>query len=305
MIHTTLMAFTIGAMLDLLLGDPQWLPHPIRGIGLLISAMERILRKLPHEKAAGCALVCGVLFIVITIVIVTLHFGGIVAATYWIFTSLAVRSLDHESQKVIDALRRRDLDNARVMVGRLVGRDTNELSESDVVRAVFETVAENMSDAIVAPLFFLAIFGIPGMVAYKAVNTMDSMVGYKNDRYIRFGWAAARLDDVANYIPARITASLIVLSAAISRLRWRGAVHVIWRDAQLQPSPNAGYPEAALAGALGIRLGGLNYYFGQPVQKPFLGDPVEELESNRYPQVRLLLYLVTGISYMIVGVCLW
>src|SRR5262249_36045106 len=148
----------------------------------------------------------------------------------------------------------------------------NDLSEQDVTRAVFETVGENMSDAIVAPLFFLAVFGIPGMVAYKAINTMDSMVGYKNEKYIRFGWAAARLDDVANYIPARITAGLIVVTAACMRLRWRNALAAVWRDAGLQPSPNSGYPEAALAGALGVQLGGLNYYFGRPSRKPFLGD---------------------------------
>jgi len=143
------------------------------------------------------------------------------------------------------------------------------------------------------------------MVAYKAVNTMDSMVGYKNNRYIRFGWAAARLDDLVNYIPARITAGFIVLGAAMTRLRWRRAIQVVLRDARLQPSPNAGYPEAALAGALGVRLGGLNYYFGRPVQKPYLGDPVENLESNTFPQVRLLLYLVAAISYTLVGVWLW
>jgi adenosylcobinamide-phosphate synthase len=305
MIHASFIAFTIGWGLDLVLGDPQWLPHPIRGIGLLISRLERILRKIRNERLAGCLLVCGVLFLVIATVVVTLRFGGIVAGTYWVFTSLAVRSLDHESQKVIDALGRRDINAARLIVGCLVGRDTKHLSEAEIVRAVFETVAENMSDAIVAPLFYLAIFGVPGMVAYKAVNTMDSMVGYKNDRYIRFGWAAARLDDVANYIPARITSGLIVLGAAISRLRWRGAVQTILRDARLQPSPNAGYPEAALAGALGVRLGGLNYYFGQPVQKPFLGDSIEKLESSRFPQVRRILYLVTAISYLVVGVCLW
>jgi adenosylcobinamide-phosphate synthase len=249
--------------------------------------------------------VCGVLLVVVAIVTVTLRFGGIAVAAYWIFTSLAVRSLDQESNKVIEALRRGDLDGARALVGRLVGRDTNHLSEADIVRAVFETVAENMSDAIVAPLFYFVLLGVPGMVAYKAVNTMDSMVGYKNDKYIRFGWAAARLDDIVNYIPARITAGLIVLGAAISRLRWRSAIHVILRDAQLQPSPNAGYPEAALAGALGVRLGGLNHYFGRPVEKPFLGDPVEHLESNRFSQVRLLLYLVTAISYVLVGALLW
>jgi adenosylcobinamide-phosphate synthase len=303
--HVTITAFIIGAVLDLILGDPDWFPHPIRGIGLLINALERLLRKLPYERVGGCILVCGVLAIVIIAVALSLKFGGVIAAAYWIFTSLAVRSLDQESHKVIKALRRGDLDHARLLVGRLVGRDTNHLSEADIVRAVFETVSENMSDAIIAPLFYLAILGVPGMVAYKAVNTMDSMVGYKNDRYIRFGWAAARLDDLANYIPARLTAGLIVLGAAISRLRWRSAIHIILRDARLQPSPNAGYPEAALAGALGVRLGGVNHYFGRPVQKPFLGDPVERLEANRFSSVRVLLYLVTAISYTLVGVWLW
>ena len=304
MTHVTITAFIIGAALDLAFGDPRWLPHPIRGIGLLVNTLERLLRKSRYERLGGCVLVFTVLFIVSTFVILTLRGGGIIAA-YWIFMCLAVRSLDQESHKVIEALRRGDLENARVLVGQLVGRDTKHLPEPEIVRAVFETVAENMSDAIVAPLFYLAILGIPGMVAYKAVNTMDSVIGYKNDRYIRFGWAAARLDDFVNYIPARITAGLIVLGAAVSRLRWRRAIQIILRDARLQPSPNAGYPEAALAGALGIRLGGLNYYFGQPVQKPYLGDPVEDLVSSRFSQVRVLLYLVTAISYTVVGLWLW
>ncbi|HYR42119.1 MAG TPA: adenosylcobinamide-phosphate synthase CbiB [Terriglobia bacterium] len=303
MIYATTMALIVGAALDLVLGDPPWLPHPIRGIGLLINSLERLLRKLPYEKAGGCVLVCAVLFIVVTVVTVTLRVGGFIAAAYWIFTCLAVRSLDRESNNVIQALRGGDLERGQMLVGHLVGRDTKHLSERDVIRAVFETVAENMNDAIVAPLFYLAVLGLPGMVAYKAVNTMDSMVGYKNDHYIRFGWAAARLDDVANYIPARITAGLIVLSAAVVRLRWRNAIHVVFRDARLQPSPNAGYPEAALAGALGVQLGGLNYYFGRPVEKPFLGDPLEGLEWTRFPQVRLLLYLVTTVSYSVVA--LW
>jgi adenosylcobinamide-phosphate synthase len=303
LIYATTTALGLGALLDLILGDPRWLPHPIRGIGLLIRGLETLLRKILPETIGGCVLVCCVIAVVVGVVTATLRWGGFLVSAYWIFACLAVRSLDQESNKVIEALRTGDLDRARTLVGHLVGRDTTNLSEEDVTRAVFETVAENMSDAIVAPLFFLSLFGIPGMVAYKAVNTMDSMVGYKNDRYIRFGWAAARLDDVANYIPARITAGLIVVSAAVVRLRWRSAMHVIFRDAHLQPSPNAGYPEAALAGALGVRLGGLNYYFGRPVQKPFLGDAIETLQWSRFSQVRLLLYLVSAVSYIAVG--LW
>jgi adenosylcobinamide-phosphate synthase len=303
MLNATTTALTIGALLDLLLGDPRWLPHPIRGMGRLIQALERPLRRIPTEKAGGCILVVSVLLIVVATVSLTLRWGGMLVAAYWIFTCLAVRNLDQESNRVIDALRKGDISGARTLVGYLVGRDTKDLSEKEVTRAVFETVAENMSDAIVAPLFYLAIFGVPGMVAYKAINTMDSMVGYKNERYLRFGWAAARLDDLANYIPARITAGLIVLCAALVRLRWRRAINIVFRDAHLQPSPNAGYPEAAVAGALGIQLGGLNYYFGSPVQKPFLGDPLEDLRWSQFSHVRLLLYLVTAVSYVLVG--LW
>jgi adenosylcobinamide-phosphate synthase len=303
MMYPTTTALALGVLMDLLLGDPRWLPHPIRGMGLLINALERLLRRIRYEKSAGCIFVCGVLLTVVSVVTVSLHWGGFLVAAYWIFTCLAVRNLDQESNKVIAALRDGDLHRARTLVGYLVGRDTGQLSDKDVTRAVFETVAENMSDAIVAPLFYLAMLGVPGMVAYKAVNTMDSMVGYKNDRYLRFGWAAARLDDIANYIPARITAGLIVLTAALVRLRWRSAIRAVFRDAHLQPSPNAGYPEAALAGALGVRLGGLNYYFGHPVQKPFLGDPLEDLQWNRFPHVRLLLYLVAACSYLVVA--LW
>ena len=303
MIYPTTTALALGVLMDLLLGDPRWLPHPIRGMGLLIRALERFLRKILFEKVSGCILVSAVLLTVVSAVTVTLHWGGFPVAAYWIFTCLAVRNLDQESNKVIAALRDGDLHLARTLVGYLVGRDTGHLSDKDVTRAVFETVAENMSDAIVAPLFYLAILGVPGMVAYKAVNTMDSMVGYKNDRYLRFGWAAARLDDIANYIPARITAGLIVLTAALVRLRWRSAIRAVFRDAHLQPSPNAGYPEAALAGALGVRLGGRNYYFGHPVQKPFLGDPLEDLQWNRFSHVRLLLYLVAACSYLVVA--LW
>jgi adenosylcobinamide-phosphate synthase len=296
-------ALILGALLDLLFGDPRWLPHPVRGMGLLISGIERFLRKLPYEKVSGCVLVFAVLLIIVTVVTATLHWGGFLVAVYWIFSCLAVRNLDQESNKVIAALRRGDLHGARTVVGYLVGRDTKDLSEHDVTRAVFETVAENMSDAVVAPLFYLAILGVPGMVAYKAVNTMDSMVGYKTERYLRFGWAAARLDDIVNYIPARITACLIVVSAAVVKLRWRAAIKTVFRDAHLQPSPNAGYPEAALAGALGVRLGGLNYYFGRAVQKPFLGEPLEDLQWSRFSDVRLLLYLVAAYSYIVVA--LW
>src|SRR5690242_15441663 len=236
----------LGAGLDFMIGDPRWLPHPVQGIGWLVSQAERLLRRLSQGRMAGAILVAVVLSITIGSVVLTLRWGGRPVAVYWIFSCLAVRSLDQHALRVIHALRTGDISLARTRVAEIVGRDTATLPAAEIVRAVFETVAENMSDGIVAPLCFLAAFGVPGMVAYKAINTMDSMIGYKNERYLHFGWAAARLDDVANYVPARITAGLIVIAAAILRLRWRCAVTAVRRDARSQPSPNAGYPEAAL-----------------------------------------------------------
>jgi len=305
MIEATTAEFAIAVMLDLIIGDPRWLPHPVEGIGFLVRRFERLLRRImPYERAAGSVLVFMVLSVSLVFTAVTLRWGRSPVAVYWIFSCLALRSLDQHALRVIEALRSGDLNVARNFVGQIVGRDTDKLSENEIARAVFETVAENLSDGIVAPLFFLALAGIPGMVAYKAINTMDSMIGYKNESYIRFGWAAARLDDLANYIPARITAGFIVLSAALLRLRWRSAAAIILRDARLQPSPNAGYPEAALAGALGVQLGGLNYYFGCPVHKPFLGDPIDELQWSRFATVRSLMYGVAAFSYLALGIWL-
>jgi adenosylcobinamide-phosphate synthase len=300
MIYPTATQLTIGAAMDLAIGDPQWLPHPVQGIGLLVRGLEDALRRISAGKLCGAILAVVVIAAVSGFVALTLRWGDFAAAIYWIFSCLAIRSLDDHAVRVIGALKKGDIEQARALVGRIVGRDTKALPAEEITRAVFETVAENMSDGIVAPLFFLALFGVPGMVAYKAINTMDSMIGYKNERYIRFGWAAARIDDVANYIPARITAGLIVLSAFLLRLRWRAAVSTVLRDARLQPSPNSGYPEAALAGALGVRLGGLNYYFGRPVQKPFLGDADAELQWNRFPSVRGMMYAVAALCYVLV-----
>ena len=305
MIEATTAEFAIAVMLDLIIGDPRWLPHPVEGIGFLVRRLERLLRRImPYERAAGSVLVFMVLSLSLVFTAATLRWGRSPVAVYWIFSCLALRSLDQHALRVIEALRSGNLNVARNLVGQIVGRDTDKLSENEITRAVFETVAENLSDGIVAPLFFLALAGILGMVAYKAINTMDSMIGYKNESYIRFGWAAARLDDLANYMPARITAGFIVLSAALLRLRWRSAAAIILRDARLQPSPNAGYPEAALAGALGVQLGGLNYYFGCPVHKPFLGDPIDELQWSRFATVRSLMYGVAAFSYLALGIWL-
>ncbi len=289
----------IGVALDLAIGDPKWMPHPVRGMAVLIELGERCLRPLFRPRLAGVLVAVGVVGISAGVAWFTVRIAGSIAVIYWIFSCLAIRSLDREAGWVISWLRKGDLESARRQVAEIVGRDTDRLSDTEVTRAVFETVAENISDGIIAPLFFLVIGGAPAMVAYKAINTLDSMVGYKNEKYIDFGRASAKLDDLANYIPARISAALIVLIAALLRCRWRQAIIVTLRDARLQPSPNAGYPEAAMAGALGVQLGGLNVYCGRPVQKPVMGDAVNALDWRQFNRVRTILY---GVSLLAVSI---
>jgi adenosylcobinamide-phosphate synthase len=299
-VRATLPELLGGVVLDLAIGDPRWLPHPVRGLGWLIVRLERLWRAmgLPLKLA-------GSLFCLNVVLVAALVTGATVVllphpwiGMYWIFSLLAIRDLDFEAAQVIGKLRRRDLPGARQMVARIVGRDTAVLDEPEVLRATIETLAENLSDAVIAPLFYLALGGPVAMAAYKAVNTLDSMVGYRNDRYREFGWASARLDDAANFIPARLTALLVWLCAAVLRYDLRRSVAVTLRDARLQPSPNSGYPEAAVAGALGIRLGGLNYYQGVASRKPFLGDGDRPLDLAAYGKARLLLY---GSSLLMVG----
>jgi adenosylcobinamide-phosphate synthase len=299
-VRATIPELLCGVALDLALGDPRWLPHPVRAFGWLVLRLERLWR------ATGLPLkLAGVLFCVTAVSVAS----AVTAATllllprpwiavYWIFTLLAIRDLDFEAAKVIGELRRGDLPGARRMLSAIVGRETAALEEREVLRATIETMAENLSDAVVAPLFYLALGGPVAMAVYKAANTLDSMVGYKNDRYREFGWASARFDDATNFIPARLTAFLVWLCAGILRYDLRQSITVTLRDARLQPSPNAGYPEAAVAGALGIRLGGLNYYQGVASRKPYLGDGKRPLDLHAYVKTRFLLY---GSSLLMVG----
>jgi adenosylcobinamide-phosphate synthase len=281
-----------GVALDLAIGDPRWLPHPIRAFGRLVTQLERLYRAthLPLRLA-------GSLFCITAVAIATAAVGATMLylprpwiAIYWIFALLALRDLDFEAALVVRELRRGDLDAARRMLSRIVGRDTAALDEKEVLRATIETIAENLSDAVIAPLFYLALGGPAAMAAYKAVNTLDSMVGYRNERYREFGWASARLDDAANWIPARLSAALIWIGALLLRYDLRRSVAITLRDARLQPSPNSGYPEAAVAGAIGVRLGGLNYYQGVASRKPYLGDGGSPLDLAAYAKARRLLY---------------
>ncbi|MGA7828063.1 MAG: adenosylcobinamide-phosphate synthase CbiB [Geobacteraceae bacterium] len=288
----------VAVALDLFLGDPRWLPHPVVGIGRLIAAMEKLLRRLVRNERFG-----GILLLISVVGATSLlsqlllkaacnvsSYLGVALAAVLAWTCLAARSLHGESKLVADRLAEGDLDGARHYLSRIVGRDTADLDKQEIWRALVETVAENSSDGIIAPLFYLMIGGPVLGLAYKAVNTLDSMVGYKNDRYLRFGWASARFDDLANLLPARLTGLLIAGAAPFVGLSASGAFRMMLRDGRNHSSPNSGIPEAATAGALGVRLGGMNLYFGKPVEKPTIGDPLRELSREAYQGAIRLMY---------------
>lgn len=276
-----------GVGLDLALGDPRWFPHPIRAFGWLVGPLEKWWRRAGlRPRAAGVCFTASAVGIACLAVRATLPWLNV----FWIWTLLALRSLDGEATLVWRALERGRIEEARRRLATIVGRDTAGLSEPEILRAAIETIAENLSDAVIAPLFYLAVGGPVGMAAYKAINTLDSMVGYKNERYAEFGWASARLDDCANFVPARLSALLVWICAFGFGYDARRSRRVTLRDAAGQPSPNAGYPEAAVAGALGIRLGGVNFYQGVRSEKPYLGDPVRPLDGRAFHGARVLLY---------------
>lgn len=292
--------------LDLALGDPAWLPHPVRLIGRAVVVLEKILRRwgVPWmgERGAGIILTGVIVFSSYGIAWLLILLAGKIdpwmerlLILYFSFAALAVRSLGDEAMGVLDRLRRSDLVSARRRLSRIVGRETDSLSEAGVIRAAVETVAENSSDGVVAPLFYLALGGPPLAIAYKAINTLDSMVGYRTPRYRYFGWASARLDDLANYLPARITGGLMVLSAALLFGRARPAWETMLRDGRKHDSPNAGVPEAAAAGALGIRLGGPSRYAGSVKEKPWLGEAIREAVPD---DIREAIRLMRAVSIL-------
>ena len=282
-------------LLDICIGDPRWLPHPVRIIGSAIAKMETFLRWLvvarnsskQSTRLAGVLLVMAItgptfaLSYIMTSVLLTFHFSlptfclSILLLLYLTSTTIATRELVSSAKLVIQCVKEKNLKSARQHLSMIVGRDTSRLSDREVLKATMETLAENLSDGVIAPLFYLAIGGLPLAMAYKAINTLDSMVGYRNERYKDFGWASARLDDIANYIPARITGIIIVLSSlmlsrSLSTVNF--SMKTMLRDGRNHLSPNSGIPEAAMAGALGIRMGGPSVYSGVVVEKPYIGE---------------------------------
>lgn len=287
--------FLAAYLLDLALGDPPDWPHPVRLVGRVIEYWENVLYQ--PRVAAGALFwlaVMGTTLIgiigLLSIMAILPAVAAIVLLTYFLYAGLATRSLHQESRRVELALARGDLTGARSRLALIVGRETDQLDAEEIRRAVLETVAENLADGVAAPMFFTLLLGLPGLYLYKAANTMDSMVGYKNYRYGKFGKVAARADDVLNFLPARLTALLMVPAAALVGLSPLGAWRIIRRDAGKTSSPNAGWPEAALAGALGVRLGGPSTYFGRLVDKAFIGDSGKPLSPRHYRQAIRLLY---------------
>jgi adenosylcobinamide-phosphate synthase len=286
--------FLAVCLLDMALGDPRWLPHPVRMMGTVIQGCERLIFALCDraftKRVAGIVLALGLPYACFVIVHAIIRYAGhmneILGVVTWIvlgYTTLAARDLWNHAMHVYQAMMEHGLPAARLAVSQIVGRDTTQLSEPDVVRATIESVAENTSDGIVAPLFYLALGGPSLAMAYKAINTLDSMVGYRNERYRDVGWASAKLDDVVNWIPARLTALSIIAASSLLLRSGQASWLICRRDAHKHLSPNSGWPEAAMAGALGVQLGGANAYDGRIEERAMLGDPGSLLTASLVP----------------------
>lgn len=309
--HT--IALAAGYLLDLLIGDPRWLYHPVCLIGNLIALLEKGIRKILPKTEKGelsggflevvlvCLISLGVPCAVLSVLYRYLPLAGLVLETFWCYQLLATKSLKDESMKVYDRLKNGTIEEARYAVSMIVGRDTAELTEEGVTKAAVETVAENGSDGVIAPMLYMAVGGAPLMFLYKGINTMDSMLGYKNDRYLYFGRCAAKLDDLANYIPARISGWLMVAAAFLTGMDGKNAAKIYKRDRRNHASPNSAQTEAAVAGALRVQLAGNACYFGKLYEKPTIGDKLREVEPEDIRRANRLLY---GASVLSVLLCL-
>ena len=302
---SSMIVAVVAFLIDALIGDPRSKFHPVVLIGNLISALEKFLRRdfdSPNQKIFKGGVLVFIVVIMSLIVgfvteIFTQQMPSLAAQIFFqalvLSFMISPRSLADAGYEIYLLLEREDLTYAREKVGWIVGRDTQNLNEAEITRATVETVAENTVDGIISPLFYFTIGGLPLAVAYRAINTMDSMLGYKNEKYFYFGRVAARLDDVANFIPARLTGILFIGAAIILQLNYKNAFKMMKRDASKHPSPNGGWAEATVAGALNIRLGGMNYYFGEPHFRAYMGEPLESLEAVHILGAIRMMYTAT------------
>lgn len=299
-------ALALGFLVDLLVGDPHGWPHLIRGFGFLIAALERVLYPMKNKRAGGTLLVVVVLLLSVGLPALLLFFVWrvspwlyIVIETVFCWQILATKSLRDESRAVYAKLASGDLPGARKAVSMIVGRDTDALDAAGVTRAAVETVAENASDGVAAPLFYMLLGGAVLGCLYKAANTMDSMVGYKNERYLDFGRTAARLDDALNFIPARLCAWVMIFAAQLCGMDAGNALRIYRRDKRNHASPNSAHTEAAMAGALRVRLAGDAYYFGKLCKKPYIGDVQRPIEAADILRAHKLLYVTAYLLLML------
>lgn len=312
----TLAIYCMAFLLDLILGDPHHWPHPIRWIGNSISWVQKQIRAVCRSESAlyvGGA----VLWLVIvgaTWLITWAVISGMSAINIWLgrlmelwlaYTILAGRCLSDAAMDVYRALESGSLEESRRQLSYIVGRDTSQLNETQITRGVVETVAENTVDGVIAPLFYLFIGGVPLAMAYKAINTLDSMVGYKNEKYKAIGCVSARIDDLANLIPARLSWLLLTMAAFFLRLNVRHAFRIGWRDRYQHKSPNCGWSEATVAGALGVRLGGPNHYFGELVEKPWIGDEQREINQQDIKLTIRLMFVSSAIALGLFSFSYW
>lgn len=303
------MDILLGFILDTIIGDPYKLPHPIRWIGSFISILEKLCRKIAKSNTMlmilGAILVFIVVFVSGGVTLLVLKLASFNKYAYLIVSSvicyymLAGKSLKTESMKVYKAFENNDTEGARKAVSMIVGRDTQSLTKEGIIKAAVETVAENSSDGVVAPLIYMLIFGPVGGVVYKAVNTMDSMIGYVEEKYFYIGKFAAKLDDVLNYIPARISGILVIISAFILRYDYKNAFRIFKRDRRKHASPNSAQTESAMAGALGVQLAGDATYFGVVHKKPYIGDKKREIENEDIKRANDIMYTMTIICLVV------
>lgn len=301
----------LGYIMDLVFGDPYWFPHPVRFIGKLISKTEKFIRK--HAKSEKSLKYWGILMwlvpVVTTAVVTSLivkiasfnKYVEFFVSAFMIYTTLSTKCLKDEATKIYKVLETGDIKKSRVQLSYIVGRDTTNLSQSEIIRATVETVAENTVDGTISPMFYGFLFGPVGAMTYKAINTLDSMVGYKNDKYLNLGCVSAKLDDVANFIPARLTAIFMPLGAFLCGMNGINSFKIAIRDRKNHKSPNCAFAEGAAAGAIGVQLGGTNIYFGQEVYKPTIGDKKRELENYDIVRMNKLMYATTANALLILS----
>jgi len=303
----------IAIALDALIGDPRWWPHPVRLIGELALGLEERMRKIvENECMAGTLTAVLVIGITGTITFSLVQIGrvihpllGAAISIFIMYTGIAAHDLAKHARSVQEALDSHDIELGRKRVGMICGRDTNTLDEQGLARATIESVAENSVDGVTAPLFYGLMAGPVGVMVYKAISTLDSTFGYKNDRYRLFGWTSARLDDAAAFLPSRITSLVVPVVAWITNMRGHDSFRVLKRDRLQHASPNSGHTEAAFAGALGLRLGGPNYYEGSLHQNPFIGDPIVEPDAQAIAKSVTLMNVTTALSFVTFAILLY